>query len=118
MFFLSATAPGLVLSILSWIYKIHPPKSINLFYGYRTRRSMRNQETWDFGNVIGAKMMLWVGILSFIVGVFAYFFTPRWSMGISTFFLVVAIFVGVFWCERQLETHFDKNGKPFNKGKL
>ncbi|RTE55520.1 SdpI family protein [Arenibacter aquaticus] len=79
---------------------------------------MRNQETWDFGNLIGAKMMLWVGVSSFIVGIIAHFIAPLWSMGISTFFLVVAIFLGIFWCERQLEIHFDKNGKPLNKGKL
>lgn len=112
VFFLSATAPGLVLTIISWIYKVHPPKSINYLYGYRTRRSMRNQETWDFGNIIGAKMMLWVGISTFIAGVIAYFITPRWAMGISTFFLIVAIFAGIFWCERQLRINFDKNGRP------
>ena len=112
VFFLSATAPGLVLTIISWIYKVHPPKSINYLYGYRTRRSMRNQETWDFGNIIGAKMMLWVGISTFIAGVIAYFITPPWAMGISTFFLIVAIFAGIFWCERQLRINFDKNGRP------
>lgn len=112
VFFLSATAPGLVLTIISWIYKVHPPKSINYLYGYRTRRSMRNQETWDFGNFIGAKMMFWFGISTFIAGVIAYFITPRWAMGISTFFLIVAIFAGIFWCERQLRINFDKNGRP------
>ena len=117
-FFLLVTAPGLVLCIISWIYKRNPPKSINYFYGYRTRRSMRNQETWDFGNVIGAKMMLWVGISSFIVGTIAYFISPLWSLGISTFFLIVAIFVGIFWCERQLESHFNKKGEPLHKDGL
>ena len=112
VFFLSATAPGLVLTIISWIYKVHPPKSINYLYGYRTRRSMRNQETWDFGNFIGAKMMFWVGISTFIAGVIAYFITPCWAMGISTFFLIVAMFAGIFWCERQLRINFDKNGRP------
>ena len=72
VFFLSAAAPGLVLTIISCIYKVHPPKSINYLYGYRTRRSMRNQETWDFGNAIGAKMMLWVGISTFMAGAIAY----------------------------------------------
>jgi len=27
------------------MYK-HPPKSINAIYGYRTARSMKNDETW------------------------------------------------------------------------
>jgi|MGYP003624430827 hypothetical protein len=41
-----------------------------------------------------------------------YLLTPRWAMGISTFFLIVAIFAGIFWCEHQLKINFDKNGKP------
>ena len=27
-----------------------PPKSINMFFGYRTTRSMRNRETWAFAH--------------------------------------------------------------------
>lgn len=109
--FLSATAPGLVLSIFSWIYRTYPPKKINFFYGYRTKRSMRNQATWDFGNRIGAKMMLWAGISSFVIGAIAYFIFPYWAMGISMFCLIVALFAGIFWCERQLKVNFDNNGR-------
>ena len=77
---------------------------------------MRNQETWDFGNKIGAKMFFYVGVSSLIVGAATYFISPPWSFGISIFFLVVAAFVGIFWCEQQLADNFDKNGKRIHKG--
>lgn len=114
VFFLSAMAPGLVLCIFSWYYKQYPPKTINFFYGYRTRRSMRNQKTWDFGNKIGATMMFYVGLSTLLVGTVAYFFSPPWSLGISGFFLVAALFAGIFWCERQLKVNFDKKGQPLS----
>ncbi len=115
VFFLGATAPSLLLMIFAWYYKAFPPKSINFIYGYRSRKSMRNQETWDFGNKIGAKMMFYAGMATLVVGTAAYFISPPWSLGISGFFLVVALFVGIFWCEQQLAHNFDKNGRRMNK---
>ncbi|RAJ14320.1 SdpI/YhfL family protein [Arenibacter echinorum] len=77
---------------------------------------MRNQETWDFGNKIGAKMIFYLGMSTLIVGTVAYFISPPppWSLGIYGFFLVVAAFVGIFWCEQQLSDNFDKNGRRVN----
>ena len=34
----------------SWWFLKKPPRQINRFYGYRTMRSMRNQDTWDFAH--------------------------------------------------------------------
>ncbi len=43
---------GLPLVIIGYIYKMRPPKKINHIYGYRTRRSMKNQQVWDYANKI------------------------------------------------------------------
>ncbi len=42
--------PGLML-LLGWWMRRHPPKDINCVLGYRTSRSMQNQDTWDFAQV-------------------------------------------------------------------
>jgi len=50
------TAPFLILAgfiMLKW-----PPKKINSLYGYRTKRSMKNQENWDFSQVLSAKKLV------------------------------------------------------------
>ena len=114
--FIGATAPSLLLMIFALFYRAYPPKNINFIYGYRTWKSMRNQETWDFGNKIGAKMMFFVGVSTLTVGTATYFISPNWALGVSLFFLVVAMFVGIFWCERQFRFHFDKSGKRLNSG--
>ena len=114
VFFIGATAPSILLLVFAWCYKTYPPKNINFIYGYRTRKSMRNQETWDFANRIGARMMYYVGLSTFFVGTASYLISPKWALGFSLFFLLVAMFAGIFWCERQLEINFDKNGKPLN----
>ena len=41
-----------------------PPKSINSFYGYCTKRSMRNLETWKFAHHYCGKLWLVCGLVS------------------------------------------------------
>ncbi len=65
---------GLILSVcfiipgLFLYYK--PPRDINKVIGYRTKRSMKNQDSWDFANKYSGKLMIIYGIIYLIcVGV-------------------------------------------------
>lgn len=49
------------------VWKKHPPADINNSYGYRTRRSMRNKETWDFAHRICAREWIRLGWLTVIL---------------------------------------------------
>ncbi len=50
----------LLTGILMWRY---PPKKINGWYGYRTPRSMKSREAWDFAQRYAAREMIRWGIL-------------------------------------------------------
>lgn len=56
----------LLISILLFLF---PPKRINHFYGYRTRRSMKNLENWKFSNRFAAIGMLLFSV-SNIIGLY------------------------------------------------
>lgn len=43
----------------------HPPKDINSTIGYRTKKSSKNQETWDFAQRLAGKVFLIIGIVNF-----------------------------------------------------
>jgi len=43
-----------------WLFIHKPPKKINSIYGYRTSRSMKNEETWEFAHRYSGK--LWYGL--------------------------------------------------------
>ena len=51
-FWLFCTASSLLIPLVMLFFGrrflTKPPKSINSLYGYRTARSMKNQQTWDF----------------------------------------------------------------------
>lgn len=48
------------------ILYLFPPKKINGIYGYRTPRSMKNQENWDYAQKLGGKYMMLFGGIIFI----------------------------------------------------
>lgn len=49
------------------LWKKHPPQKINWVYGYRTRMSMKNEDTWKFAHSFHAKIWVWVGAILFVV---------------------------------------------------
>ena len=64
----------LVVGVVFWMY---PPKKINEFYGYRTTRSRKSQEAWDFAQKYSAKMMTVLGLVALIVAAAAHLFRNR-----------------------------------------
>jgi uncharacterized membrane protein len=48
---------------------MYPPKKINGLYGYRTTRSCKSQEAWDFAQRYSAKLMTILGLAALIVAV-------------------------------------------------
>lgn len=51
-------ASSLVILAIAIIFQKYPPAKINNWYGYRTKRSMRDQASWDFANAYSSDLML------------------------------------------------------------
>lgn len=45
----------------------YPPKNINSIIGYRTKKSSKNQEMWDFAQKLSGKIFRIMGIVNFVV---------------------------------------------------
>jgi uncharacterized membrane protein len=54
---------GFVFSLAAFITLKFPPKKINSIYGYRTSRSMKNQENWDLAQRFSSQLMLKQGLI-------------------------------------------------------
>ena len=59
--------------IISLIFLRYPPKEINHYYGYRTKGSMKNQETWDFAQQYSSSLLLKVAIATCVVQIMTHF---------------------------------------------
>ena len=97
----------------------NPPKQINSVYGYRTRRSVRSQETWDFAHYYFGKLWLVCGLVSIPISLVPICLVLGKSeqvisvaglivLGIQTLLLLVTILL----TERALKKNFDEFGKP------
>lgn len=100
----------LFMLALFWVAKTYPPKKINDFYGYRTQRSMANQDVWDAANSFSMKIMMKVSLWSFGFPVVFYFVLPEYNFLGVCIGNTALILSSIFFTERYLNQHFDKKG--------
>ena len=97
----------------------NPPKKKNSYYGYRTRRSVRSQDTWDFAHYYFGKLWLVCGLVSIPISLVPICLVLGKSeqvisvaglivLGIQTLLLLVTILL----TERALKKNFDEFGRP------
>ena len=105
-------ATGLVFS--RWT-----PKSINYLIGYRTRRSMINQETWNFANrTMGRIWITWSLLLLIPSGLVLFFLKTRVEQNLETWIVLLTLvqlavlILSIFPVERALKAKFDDKGRP------
>ncbi len=102
---------GLLL-LISVIFNYFPPKKINNLYGYRTHKSMLNQDIWDFSNAVFNKTLLSYGAASFVVAMLLAYLNPEmmqsWAPMALLFFTVI---VCIYKTEQEIKKNFDDEGK-------
>lgn len=104
---------------LGAVFRTHPPKNINMAYGYRTSRSMKSQESWDFANRYWGNLVFYAGLVSegaTLAVLAAWYLMAPGQMGnlslVTVSLQMVLLFVSIPLTERQLKIRFDDNGKP------
>ncbi|WP_369008797.1 SdpI family protein [Larkinella sp. C7] len=108
--------------IASLLYYFYPPKKINLFYGYRTKLSMINSDTWTTANGFASKYMLnLISIYSIILsitlsflrrdGIIHVFYSLKNFFLITIFLLSLLILLSIILVELKLNAIFDSSGK-------
>ncbi len=75
---------SVLMFMIGIITKRWYPKRINLFAGYRSRRSMASQEAWEFAQVYSAEISLKIAPFPAAIGMSA-FFLPRAHWAVELF---------------------------------
>lgn len=60
---------GFIFFIIGILTYKFPPKQINALYGYRTKASMKDQQTWDFAQQYSAKKMIVIGLVMMLLSI-------------------------------------------------
>ena len=95
-----------------------PPQKVNGFYGYRTSRSMKNQDTWDFAQrYMGKVWWKWGWIMLppvVLVQALTLLCPDTESMSIWALVLMAAelavLMAAISPVEQALKQNFDKDG--------
>ncbi|MBE15245.1 MAG: SdpI family protein [Dokdonia sp.] len=101
---------GFLLLAISYYYKIKPPKKINEFYGFRTRRTMANQDIWDTANTRNAKDLVSYSWVLLISGLVTWIFQIPYAIFIHFTVMILGLAVAIYSTINYLDKHFDQNG--------
>jgi len=115
----SVLMPPLFILIVAIVYRIFLPKKINCYYGYRTKLSMKNQDTWNEANRFAANLLLIGSIAYFpLVIVYMIFIQDRemqmWASAVSLFCLLLGV---LFITEWQLKNYLTNQAKADMKSR-
>lgn len=112
----------LIMIFAGWMMQAHPPKNINAWIGYRTKRSMKNMETWEFAHTYCGRLWKLYGIGMFSISVlFSVFFlfmkieTDVILMGIVVCLQSLIFIIPILFTERALREEFEEDGKRKEK---
>lgn len=102
---------GVIFILAGLIQKRYPPKQINSLYGYRTTRSMKDQQNWDEGNRYSTKLMMKCGVVLVIAGIILTVgmmllpISPEWRTGVKVVIMLLCAFGTVVILFRSTEKH-------------
>ncbi len=101
---------GIIFVICGLIILYFPPKKINALYGYRTKKSMKNQEYWDFTQKYSAKEMIKLGGLLSCCSVFGFIFKFEEFINIiiGLSLLILTAIILMFRVEKAINKKFGK----------
>ena len=106
-----------IMLVFGWIFHRQAPKKINVWYGYRSARSMKNEDTWVFAHQhIGRTWML-VGAVLLVISVIpmiAVYGKDDDTVSVVSLVLLfvqmIPMIMSLIPTERALKRTFDENG--------
>ena len=114
----------LLMIIFGKIFMKYPPSSINYVYGYRTKRSMKNMETWVFAHKYFGKIWYISGLILIVVSIIPMIFVLGKDItiistvgGVVMIAQLIPLIGAIFPTEYALSKRFDSEGNARIYGK-
>lgn len=110
-----ASLVGVSFIIIGIVMQYKYPKTINPISGYRTDRSMKNENTWKEAQEFSAKTMLVLGIISTLFSILlCYFFSGNVPLIISIASSIAIVLLVIPITEVHLKKIFNSDGTKRN----
>jgi uncharacterized membrane protein len=101
---------GTVYFLVGRLMKNHPPPDINGLAGYRTSRSMKNQESWDFAQLVAGKKMIQFGKTGILIGLINVIIPipDPWDFYLGMIWVLLSCSMLIYSVEKSLKQKFGK----------
>jgi len=100
---------GIIFLPAAGLMYFYPPKKINPLYGYRSTRSMKSQESWDFAQRYSTVQMAKMAVFMIVISFVGYLF-PEGQIMFNLIAGLVILLLGVAYMiittERELKKRF------------
>ena len=103
---------------LGQLFVRRAPKDINGFFGYRTKRSMKNRDTWEFAHeyigrlwAIGGTVLLPISVIPMLVVLGQDDDIVGMVGGVITALQIIPLVGAIFLTESTLKKNFDELGR-------
>lgn len=100
---------GPLVIIIMLITLKFPPKKINSLYGYRTKRSMKSQEAWDFAQPFSGKEMvkyMVIYTLTAIIPLLIINTNEFVGLALALILMILFMAIPIIKTEKELKTRF------------
>lgn len=98
---------GSIFIVTALITKIFPPKRINALYGYRTPKSIQNQETWNFAQKYSSNKMIQIGLFLVVISFLKIIIGSNFEVFFNFLFAFTAIIYLFVATEKALKNKFN-----------
>lgn len=99
-----------LLFFFSILFYYFPPKKINSLYGYRTNKSMKNEEIWNFANTFFTKVLLKYAAISLVAALVLVYISSTEITWQPMAIMLLSLAVSVIKTEQRLSKEFDEDG--------
>ena len=117
MFICNLIIPFLMIIFGKVMYH-HTPKTINGIYGYRTKMSMKNKETWQFAHNYCGKLWVKIGYILLMPTIIVQlpFINSNQNIigtvgGVISMFQIAVLLYSIVLVEKELKVNFDQDGR-------
>lgn len=100
------------------IFSRKAPGNINMLFGYRTERSMKNEETWNFAHAYFGRIWYrlgWILLPVSILGMLPVLGKDKDTVGYTgmalEFMQILALIIPICFTEAALKKNFDEEGR-------
>lgn len=109
-FYITDLLLPVMMTVLGYVFLKRPPKNINMFYGYRTSRSMSSMDSWIYAHERCGRLWIKLGPTLFFVILISKSVMPLHEEILSLVhmtILIFSLFFTIFIVEKDLKRKFD-----------